>query len=551
MYDRPIVITDLNAKQSLPLAAGDTIYLPRQIDARGGREGAEAQYRLFALEQAERIARGTPAHAPVWSDALARDLYSLSEAAAVDATLARAMPGTRSTLAAARSAALEQRPTLGRLAPLERAVEMMVRGLLSSDPARPPAEVTGCATAPDSRAWADETAQRIRARYEARKEYRAIKPVAMWGTYIAEQQADAIQDRIELPIRGTRVGARGDGGDADGPVGFANVAKPQASDVQDHHEGAPVGTAAPGEANEPPPPSRTEPGLPYPEWDANTERYRPNAVLVRAGRAAEGDAALREAYAPLVRRVRQRFELLRARRVRLGQQRDGDGLDLSACVRALIDRRVGGSADDRLYVSVRPARRPIAIALLADVSGSTETHVNATQQVIDVEQLALLLASEALDALGDPYALLTFASRGARDVRVTTLKDFLEPSGDVVRRRVAAMRPDGNTRMGAAVRHATALLLRQNAAHRLLLILSDGRPNDQEGYHEAYGIEDTRQAILEARAHDVFPFCLTVDREGAEYLPHIFGVAGHTILRHADQLPLALLQVVRQLLGSA
>jgi nitric oxide reductase NorD protein len=292
----------------------------------------------------------------------------------------------------------------------------------------------------------------------------------------------------------------------------------------------------------------------YPEWDRGTQQYRLNAVLVRSGPAEEGDAewslAMRVERAALVRRVRQRFEALRARRTRLGQQKDGDELDLSASVRTLVDIRTGGPVDDRWYIAVRPARRPIAIALLADVSGSTETPVTGTQRVIDVEKVALLLASEALDALGDPYTMLTFASRGARNVRVLTIKEFGEPSDDVVRRRVSGMRPHGNTRMGAAVRHATALLLRQNAGHRLLLILSDGRPSDQDGYHEQYGIEDTRQAVLEARAHDVFPFCLTVDWEGADYLPRIFGDSGHTILRHADQLPLALLQVVRQLLAS-
>src|SRR5581483_4706624 len=184
---------------------------------------------------------------------------------------------------------------------------------------------------------------------------------------------------------------------------------------------------------------RDDVGVPYPEWDARRGSYRPRAVLVRVRRAAEGDAswatAARREHGALLRRVRQQFELLRARRTRLGEQRDGDELDLAACVRSLVDRRLGAAPSERLYVAVRPARRRIAIALLVDVSGSTDTQVTETLQVIDIEKLALLLASEALDALGDPYAMLAFSSHGARDVRVATLKDFAEPNGEPVRRR--------------------------------------------------------------------------------------------------------------------
>jgi nitric oxide reductase NorD protein len=235
--------------------------------------------------------------------------------------------------------------------------------------------------------------------------------------------------------------------------------------------------------------------------------------------------------------------------MRLTQQRDGAELDLAACVRALVDVRSGHSADDRLYVAIRPARRSLAIALLVDVSGSTDTPVNPTQQVIDVEKEAVLLAGEALDALGDRYTVLAFYGTGANDVRLATVKRFDEPNGEAVRRRTAALAPQGNTRLGAPIRHATALLAREPAGHRLLLILSDGRPNDVAGYHEMYGVEDSRQAINEARSRGVFPFCLTIDREGADYLPRIFGDAGHTIIRHPDQLPVALVSVVRGLLG--
>jgi nitric oxide reductase NorD protein len=169
--------------------------------------------------------------------------------------------------------------------------------------------------------------------------------------------------------------------------------------------------------------------------------------------------------------------------------------------------------------------------------------------MIDVEKLALLLAGEALAALGDRYALLAFAGHGAHDVRVATLKAVGEANGEPVRRRIAALQPGGFTRLGAAVRHATALLSREPARHRLLLVLSDGRPNDLGHYVAGYGVEDSRQAIHEARARAIYPFCLNVDRDRPEYLAHIFGPAGYATLRRPEQLPRALLRAVRGLIG--
>jgi nitric oxide reductase NorD protein len=274
--------------------------------------------------------------------------------------------------------------------------------------------------------------------------------------------------------------------------------------------------------------------------------------------APEGDAAAAEALlagrAAIARHVRARFEPLRARRARLPRQRAGDALDVQACVDAHADRLAGHASDDeRLYLAVRPARRPLAICVLVDVSGSTDARISAdpadARQVIDVEREAVLLAGEALDALGDPYAVLTFSSRGARGVHVRTVKDFGERPGPTVRARIAAIAPDGNTRLGAAMRHATARLARQPAGRRLLLLLSDGRPNDMDRYQGRYAVEDARQAVHEARAAGVVPFCLTVDREEPEYLAHVFGVAGHTILRRPDQLPAALVGLVRHLLA--
>jgi len=130
------------------------------------------------------------------------------------------------------------------------------------------------------------------------------------------------------------------------------------------------------------------------------------------------------------------------------------------------------------------------------------------------------------------------------------VKDFTEPVGAQVRRRVAALEPDGYTRTGAAIRHASALLAREPARHRLLLVLTDGKPNDVDHYPGRYGIQDTRQAVAEARLQGLVAFCLTVDREAPAYMPSIFGPRGYALLRRQELLPAVLVEVVRRLLVS-
>jgi nitric oxide reductase NorD protein len=181
------------------------------------------------------------------------------------------------------------------------------------------------------------------------------------------------------------------------------------------------------------------------------------------------------------------------------------------------------------------------------VSASTDAWVGGSLRIVDVEKEALVVLLEALDVLGDRHAVLAFSGEGPRAVRVLTVKGFDEASGVAARRRIAALEPDGYTRVGAAVRHASALLGRERARHRLLLLLSDGKPNDVDEYAGRYGIEDTRQAVAEARLQGLMPFCLTVDREAPAYLPAIFGPRGFAVLSRPELLPTVLVEVLRSL----
>jgi nitric oxide reductase NorD protein len=165
-----------------------------------------------------------------------------------------------------------------------------------------------------------------------------------------------------------------------------------------------------------------------------------------------------------------------------------------------------------------------------------------------VEKEALLVVCEALDALGDPYGIFAFSGEGADDVSVLTLKAFEERNGVRVRRRIAALEADRYTRIGTAVRHVTAALCGQPTRRRLLLIISDGKPNDVDVYDGRYGIEDARQAVAEARRQGVSVFCLTVDREAPRYAARLFGAGGFAVLHRADQLPAVLIDAIRQLI---
>jgi len=292
-------------------------------------------------------------------------------------------------------------------------------------------------------------------------------------------------------------------------------------------------------------------GISYPEWDHRVAAYRMPGAVVRPGPASAGSAVWAEGvlarHASLVRHVRRRFEGLRPRRVCVDRQPDGDGLDLAAYVSAFADWRAGEPGEDRLYTSSRPARRELAVVVLADVSASTDAWVDGRLRVVDVEKEALVVLLEALDVLGDRHAVLAFSGEGPDAVRVRTVKGFDEGSRTVAWRRIASLEPDGYTRVGAAVRHASVMLTAERARHRLLLLLSDGKPNDVDAYAGRYGIADTQRAVAEARLQGLTPFCLTVDREAPAYLPAIFGPRGFAVLPRPERLPLVIVEVLRSL----
>jgi len=285
-----------------------------------------------------------------------------------------------------------------------------------------------------------------------------------------------------------------------------------------------------------------------PEWDYRRQRLQEDFVQIQPMLPRlSAPAGLPPRLAPLARRLRRQFEHLRSDRQWLRQQPQGSEIDLPAWIDFQVERRQGHCAERGWFLDRRQARRDMACLLLADLSMSTDAHLDDQHRVIDVIADSLLLFGEALSAVGDPFALYGFSSLRRQQVRMLELKTFAQRYGDETRGRIQALRPGYYTRMGAAVRQATRLLAARPSRRKLLLLVTDGKPNDLDRYEGRYGVEDTRQAVIEARRQGLLPFCITIDREAGSYLPYMFGAHGYTLIRQPQQLPFRLPQLYRQL----
>ncbi|WP_448189769.1 VWA domain-containing protein [Azospirillum sp. sgz301742] len=286
----------------------------------------------------------------------------------------------------------------------------------------------------------------------------------------------------------------------------------------------------------------------YPEWDYSRGVYHKDYCRVIAGPASEegeewepDDASRRR-----IRAVRRQFEALRPRRMIFPGQPDGDEVDLNALVRSHADKRAGGIANERVYLQVRNALPDLAVAVLVDVSLSTDSWIE-DRRVLDVEKEALLALVHGLTACGDQHAVFAFTSKKRSFVNVQTLKDFDETQSPRIDRRIQALKPGHYTRIGAALRHVTKRLAERPNRQKLVILLSDGKPNDMDHYEGRYGIEDTRKAVIEARKEGLAVFGITVDAEARDYFPTLFGRGAYAIFPHIGRLTTALPALYRQL----
>ena len=288
------------------------------------------------------------------------------------------------------------------------------------------------------------------------------------------------------------------------------------------------------------------PGIHVPEWDWRCRLLQPDhcCLQVRMAQPAEHftpSPGLRV----VARQVRRRLEVLRSAPQWRYRQQQGDALDTDAWVRYQVERRSGLSMTESPGVFAQRHRfeRSLATLLLADLSLSTDAHATNEARVIDVIRDALYVFGEALHATGDAFEMLGFSSVRRQHVRLQHLKGFAEAWNDTSRARVGAIRPGYYTRMGAAIRGATQRLTQRPERQRLLLVLTDGKPNDLDIYEGRYGLEDTRHAVQQARAAGLVPFCVTIDDQAHDYMPMLFGAQGYAWVRRPQELVHQLIQV--------
>jgi len=283
----------------------------------------------------------------------------------------------------------------------------------------------------------------------------------------------------------------------------------------------------------------------YDEWDFRRRHYRKDWCVLRERDMPPGQAAFYtqtiEKYRGSVYTLRRGFEALRARVQRIKHQQIGDEIDLDALVRARIDALKGEEMSERILSRLERRERDIAVVFMVDVSGSTKGWIN------DAERECLVLLCEALQILGDRYAIYGFSGMTRKRCELYRIKHINESYSDEVRARIAGIEPRDYTRMGVTIRHLTQLLKDTSARTRLLITLSDGKPDDYDGYRGEYGIEDTRQALAEAKRSGIHPFCITIDQQAREYLPHMYGAVNYTLIDDVRQLPIRVSSIYRQL----
>ncbi|MEI8363006.1 MAG: VWA domain-containing protein [Betaproteobacteria bacterium] len=280
-------------------------------------------------------------------------------------------------------------------------------------------------------------------------------------------------------------------------------------------------------------------GISLPEWDYKKQLLQLDYCRLQEMQSQHtGACELPAQLRRTAKRLRSQFQALAPARTWLKGQQEGEEIDLDAWVRQEADLLSGTHPDNRgVYRTQLNQQRDLACLLLADLSLSTDAYASDNARVIDVIRDSLFLFSEALSATGDRFAMYGFSSLKRGNVRFNHLKSFDERYDSHVRGRIQAIKPGYYTRMGAAIRHATSLLAAQPQRQRLLLLLTDGKPNDLDRYEGRYGIEDTRMALHEARQQGLRPFCVTIDIEANEYLPHLFGASGFAVIRKPEDLP--------------
>ena len=326
----------------------------------------------------------------------------------------------------------------------------------------------------------------------------------------------------------------------------------------------------------------------YDEWDFRANEYRPRWCMVHEKEMSSGDPGFyRDTLverASLLTMIKKQFELVMPEMYRKQKRlEDGEELDFDPMLEAVIDIRAGTTPDDKIYWRRNKTERSVAVAFLLDMSASTAEAIEEAKRpnddwgapddpveymvwlrsrrteglrksykrIVDVEKEGVVLLVNALETLGDDYGIYGFSGYGRENVEFYVIKDLDEKFTDEIPRRIDRIAPLHATRMGPSIRHATKKLADQDSRSRFLFLISDGRPQDRgysrEGVEKEYAVHDTRMALMEARREGIVPFCLTVDKQGHDYLKVMMDDFNYEVLPDVSMLPQRLLMLYKRL----
>ncbi len=315
----------------------------------------------------------------------------------------------------------------------------------------------------------------------------------------------------------------------------------------------------------------------YDEWDCVLGGYRRNWCRLREMELPGGDggffAGTLERYAELLPAVRRHFQRIRPASYRMVRGlEDGEDLDLDRAIEMRVARLRGETPDNRVYQARKKESRDVATLFLLDMSASTDEPIpreargpagedddadgrmkaaqcrprtaRRPRRIIDVNKEALVIMAQAIEELGDSYAIMGFSGHGRDHVEFYVIKEFGQELSDRVKARIGAVEPKRSTRMGAAIRHVREKFRDVRARVKHAILLSDGFPQDFDYGHDrrsnAYGIQDTMVALKELELAGIMPFCLTVDKTGHDYLREMCPSSRYLVIEDLAALPLEL-----------
>jgi hypothetical protein len=289
-----------------------------------------------------------------------------------------------------------------------------------------------------------------------------------------------------------------------------------------------------------------EPVLPpvhYGEWDHMIQLERPAWATVQERRPKAGDPALIDGILSEHRRLIGRMKFILDAMQPQGVQRirkleDGDEIDLNAALASVIEMRMGRQPDPRIMMRSVRKTRDISVLVLLDLSHSTNDKVAGQEHtVLDLTRSACALLADAIQKVGDPFAIHGFCSDGRHDVNYWRFKDFDQPYDELAKARLAGMQGQLSTRMGAAIRHAAAALKAQRSSKKLLLVITDGEPADVDVRDPQYLRHDTKKAVEAAARNGVTTYCMSLDPRADQYVSRIFGERRYLVVDKVERLP--------------